>query len=447
MTPLLTLLAPGEPMAERGRNVVLIDDQWYAEDLFAKASAPPEAGTGVEAVERDGRPGFMLSQAQRDSLAAVTSSTARMLFFVSTDTDVKTLMPVAQNCSAARFLVHSTTDKSAIDALNAAGVSFDIYRDFKQSRAQWELGVLTNDSGFDRRTFIADCRRRGIRTVCLQEAVNVDFDGAQMRLRWADIALLQGPHALQYLERDLCFLTGNPRFDDYAALPAPEKPLVLINCNFMFGLSYLERAREWVEHAIHAAESLDLPYKITVHPRDETNLEGLDHVQPSGPYRVRDQLAQCSVLVSRDSSLLYEALLLDRHAVYYDPFGEKERCLREDDTGLIEKCTAPEDLRACLEQVCNTSPPQRNAERYAHAERFLFTGRDGHCDLRVLRALDTIARQPEIYATTDALEQSVFVVWLNRFLHVTLRPRIRSLPWLRALWRFGKQINMKRAGH
>lgn len=447
MTPLLTLIAPGHPLSERGRNVVILDDQWYAEDLFKKIGGGTEAGPGVEVVERGGQRGFMLSQSQRDALAAVTSCTATILFFVSTDTDVKTLMPVVQKCTEPRFIVHSTTDKSAVDALNDAGISFDTYRDFKQGQERADLGVLTNDSGFDRRAFIAGCRRKGIRTVCLQEAVNVDFEGPHKRLRWADIALLQGPHALQYLKRDVCFLTGNPRFDDYKALPFPAKPLVLINCNFIFGFSYLERAREWLDHVIRAAEALDLPYRITVHPRDETDLRGLDHVQPSGPYRVHDQLAQCSVLVSRDSSLLYEALLLDRHSVYYDPFGEKERCLREDDTGLIKKCTAPEDLRTCLERASQEAPPQQNAERFERAERFLFTGRDGKCDLRVVRALDSIVRHPDVYAASDALEQSAVVVWLNHFLHVTLRPRIRRLSWLRALWRVGKRINMKRTGH
>ncbi len=448
MTDKLTILAPGQQdTSAGGRRLVLVDDQWYAKGLFERAAAQVEAGPGVERVERDGRSGFMLAQPHRDETSAVETCDARVLFFVSTDTDVKTLMSVAKRCPAGKFVVHSTTDQSAVNALSDGGVPFELYRDFKLGRGKADLALVTNDWGFERRAFLAGCRRHGIRTVCLQEAANVDFDGSPHRMRWADVALVQGPHALAYLHRDTSFLTGNPRFDDFGPLPMPEKSMVLINCNFIFGFGSLELARRWAEEIIHAAESLGLPYAITVHPRDETDLRGIENVQSSGAYKVRDQLAQCSVLVSRDSSLPYEALRLNRPAIYYDPFGEKELCLREDDTGFIEKCTAPDELRACLAKVVEKPPPQQMGEQFDRANQYLFTSGDGHCDLRVIRALQAIAGDPGLYPGSDALTQASVSIFLNRFLHVTLRPRLREITWLRALWRAAKRLKMKLSGH
>ena len=447
MTKLLTLLAPGRPLPESGKTLVLIDGQWYAEDLFTKAAERILAGAGVDVVERGGRSGFMLSQEEQDALARVEACDARVLFFVSTDTEVKTLMPVAQKCSGPTFIVHSTTDRSAIEALNAAVVPFEIYPSFKLRSSGAQLAVLTYDSGFERRAFVGACRRNGIRTVCLQEATNVDFDGPPYRMRWADIALVQGPHALQYLDRDAYFLTGNPRFDEFQPLPPPAQPLVLINCNFIFGLAFLEWARPWTEQVIRASESLGLAYRITVHPRDETDLSGIENVQPSGPYRVLEQLAQCSVLVSRDSSLPYEALRLNRRVVYYDPFGEKERCLREDDTGFIDKCTNANELAAYIEGALQNPPPLETAGQFERAIQFLFSSADGACDLRVIRALHAIVSRPDLYTDIDARKQAGPIIAINRFLHITLRPRIRRITLLRRIWRALKWLKMKSFGY
>ncbi len=447
MTNLLTLLAPGRPLPESGRTLVLVDGQWYAEDLFAKAAERVVAGAEVDVVERQGRSGFMLSPESQGALTRVDSCDARVLFFVSTDTEVKTLMPIAQKCSEPTFVVHSTTDRSAIEALNAVAVPFEIFRSFKLRSSGARLAVLTYDSGFENRAFVGACRLNGIRTVCLQEATNVDFEGPPYRMRWADIALVQGPHALQYLARDVCFLTGNPRFDEFQPLPPPDEPLVLINCNFIFGLAFLEWARPWTEHVIRACESLGLPYRITVHPRDETDLSGLEHVQPSGAYKVREQLAECSVLVSRDSSLPYEALRLNRRVVYYDPFGEKERCLREDNTGFIDKCTDANELAACIERAVKKPPPLDTPGQFDRANQFLFTSADGACQLRVIRALHAIVNYPDLYTVTDARKQAAPIIVINRFLHVTLRPKLRRITPLRRFWRALKWLKMKLFGY
>ena len=132
------------------------------------------------------------------------------------------------------------------------------------------------------------------------------------------------------------------------------------------------------------------------------------------------------IIASRDSSLPYEALLLNRHAIYFDPFDEKELTLREDDTGLIEKCFSYEELTACLKSSKKKPAPADKPEVLHHAQQYLFTSCTNESYTRVVRALHTIASDPDLYATTDARTVSLLSIKLNAFLHVWLRPRIRA---------------------
>lgn len=439
----LSLIAPGTKPPTRGHTLVLLDGQWYAEKLFEKSAQQVVAHDGVETIEREGRRGFMLCQPAQNDLSRIESCEARLLLFVTTDTDVKTLAPVASRCSDVLFLVHSTVDNSGYEALNVEGFDWKPYHSREIKAYEADLALVTNDWGHERRGFLHACRAQGLPSICLQEATNVDFDGPPYRMRWADIALIQGPHALRYLQREVSFLAGNPRFDQFEPAPMPPTPMVLINCNFIFGLSYLDRARDWLEQCVRAATNNGFRYAITVHPRDETDLTGFDHVMPSGAYRVRDQLEQCTVLVSRDSSLPYEALLLNRHAIYYDPFGEKELTLREDDTGLIEKCFSYEELTTCLGSVSQKPAPADTPDVLHDAQQYLFTSCTNDSYTRVIRALHTIAGAPDLYKTSDAHKASLLSIKFDVILHVWLRPRIRTFSGLRSIWRAGKALKLK----
>lgn len=429
-------------MASSGPSLVLTDAQWYPEIHFQKAARRVDAGEGVSRSKRDGATGFNLDADVAQQLDDLSKCDAAVAFFVGTDTDVKTVAPIARRCAKAVFLLSPAADPSARTALETEGFKPTAPGHALDSA---DLALVTNDWTPERRAFIRDCRGRGVPTVCLQEATNVDFDGPPHRMQWADVPFAQGPHALQYLDRGLYFLTGNPRFDSLRPVPFPEKPLVLINCNFIFGLSPVEGGRAWLDQVLEAVTALDLPYRITVHPRDDSDLAGLDHVMASGAYKVGDQLGECTILVSRDSSLPYEALMLNRHAIYFDPFHEKERCLREDDTGFIKKCSSSGELRAALEK-CLTAPPPAERSEIRQACQFLFTGRDGQADLRVARALHAIAANPKLYRTDDARAASALSIATDALLHARLRPALRRIKPLRSIWRVAKGIKLRVLG-
>jgi len=280
-------------------------------------------------------------------------------------------------------------------------------------------------------------------TLSLQEAVNVDFDGSPQRMRWADSVCLSGPQALRYLAREVSFLTGNPRFDGYTPMPPPTNTLVLINCNFILGIGG-ERGPAWMDQVVGAVRGLGLDYRITKHPRDDTDLSNYSNVTPSGAYKVRDQLAVCSVLVSRDSSLPYEALLTGRPVIYFDPFHEKERTLREDDSGLIQKCDTIEGLCDALHAAIRLSALSAHGEATDDPYTFLFTEPGVGATERVVTALHALTRWPDCYRTADALEELGTRAALRDWAELRLRPRLRRIGPLRQLWRAARRMGGRR---
>jgi hypothetical protein len=345
---------------------------------------------------------------------------------------VKTIAPIARVCREAHILVHPALDDSAATSLDQEGLAYTTYRP-GGAPPHADVALLNADWNPQHRDIVKRCRRAEIPTLVLQEAVNVDFDGPLRRMRWADAVAITGAQTVRYLARDVMFLTGNPRFDAPGPASAPDSDRVLINCNFMLGFGG-EWGGKWLDLAVEAVRESGRDYVITRHPRDDTDLSGVENVLDSGAYRVRDQLAACGVLVSRDSSLPYEALLSNRPVIYFDPFGEKERTLREDSTGLILKCATKDELVAALRTI-TTSPPPHAMPDAEIAFASLFTSVDGASHRRVLAALNAMASNPEAYRTRDACCETGPASAIRDTIDLRIRPRLRRIPFLRVAWR------------
>jgi hypothetical protein len=361
---------------------------------------------------------------------------AHVLFFATDDTHVNTMLRIARHCPKHTILVHETLDLHARGALDRVGVEYTVHRGAMPEFEFADIAVLGNDVGWEERLFILRCRKRGIPTVSLQEATNVDFDGPPWRMQWTDMTFVQGTYALRRHRRQLMVLTGNPRFDDVSPIPLPEQPRVLINCNFTFGIGNAW-GRAWLDQVIDTAKALGIPYAVTVHPRDETDLTGVEHVLPSNAFKVHEQLAASTILVSRDSSLPYEAALMGRHAVYYNPFHEPEYWLNHDDTGLIRQCDSPEGLSEVLSELVARPARSEDAD---DALREIFTGIDGTNHLRVVQGLEVVLRHGDDWKPRDARAHGYGYTWLQMQLQNVWRPRLRKLTPLRVVWKASKWL-------
>ncbi|MBN4046687.1 hypothetical protein JYT90_00030 [bacterium AH-315-P07] len=426
----LTILGPGDPVPDHGDSVLLIDDQTYSKASMDSLAEGIVCGASIVADES----GYRLNDSARDALRSIDSVRGHVLFFATDDTHVRTFLRIAPHCDRSTFVVHWSLDLGARAALEKEGVSYVVHGRGMDCLREADIALIGNDNGKEERLFIHHCRRNGVGVVCLQEAVNMDFEGPVMR--WGDRNFIGGTHALGYHARKLSVLTGNPRYDDIRREDLREAPYVLINCNFTFGVAS-GWARAWLDQAIEAARLAGADYRITVHPRDRTDLSGVEHVMDSGAFLVRDQIAGSYVLVSRDSSLPYEALLANRHVVYFNPFRERERCLNEDETGLISKCDTVERLSEILTSLVSKPLPLGSDTGMSGMFQHYFTGIDGSNYLRVVRGLQ-IFLDHDYFGEGDAQVDSYGVAWSRVWVQNVFRAQLRKVGWLRSMWQFFK---------
>lgn len=421
----LHILAPGDPRTPGEDALVLVDRQPCPAAEADRLADRIVTGPGIERV--DG------AYSLRSEDAAPKRIPGHVLFFAVDDTHVNTFMRIAPHCESYTFVVQFSLDLNARARLLELGIPYRPHNPFMPEFQHASAALLGSDNGPEARLFVQHCRRNGIPTVCLQEAVNIDFAAGDTRMRWPDTACVGGLQSLRYLQRQVAFLTGNPRYDDLSPKPLPEMPYLLINCNFTFGFG-VEWSRAWLDEVIATADSLGFEYRITRHPRDETDITSIEHILPSNAFVVHEHLAGCWAIVSRDSSLPYEAILLDRHAVYYNPFQEPERCLREDDSGFIHKCASPAELRDTLSELRQRPTPgiQKDLPPSLQA---LYTANDGASHARVAAALHSVVEHRDLYRTEDARREPYLTAWLRVIGRNLLGTRLRRITWLRNAYR------------
>ena len=109
----LTILGPGDVLRNGSPGVVLMDDQWYAQDLFTKYHERLELAPGVEPFQKGSQLGFRLTQERREELDQLNVAQAHVLFYVSNDTHVKTCAPIARRCQSFTFIVPAVADSGA----------------------------------------------------------------------------------------------------------------------------------------------------------------------------------------------------------------------------------------------------------------------------------------------------------------------------------------------
>jgi|GEM_PF-5529609 len=171
-------------------------------------------------------------------------------------------------------------------------------------------------------------------------------------------------HPLPYRMSDHLFLPGAYHTRIYAKVPHtvvglpnmralygekcvfPPAPRALINCNFSYGV-LLESREEFLSSAIGACEDIGLAYSITQHPADDADLSGL----PVSRQTVYDDMRQCSLLISRFSTCILEALALGKPVIYHNPHGEKFPRFQEDPRGAFPVTRNREALAAALRKT------------------------------------------------------------------------------------------------
>jgi hypothetical protein len=268
--------------------------------------------------------------------------------------------------------------------------------------------VVANDWGPLERYWTGMYRRRGRPSICLQESV-IHFGDSSRRMEWCDYPLVQGPHSILPLRRQLVFLTGNPRYQDLRPTPREVRKLALVNSNFTYGLHEGVRA-QWIDDVVSACREAGYEYLISQHPRDRGDLTGYNRVS-SHAGAVHGQLRAHAVLITRFSSLIHEAIALGRPVIYYNPHGEDMHYDFEPDGRHLQLVRDRRGVIAALEVVADLGPRAEEGDGFyeRYAARHFGPG-DGQASRRIaeaVRVIGKVGRSMQQGRTIDPLGTSV----------------------------------------
>lgn len=274
----------------------------------------------------------------------------KFCFFASNDTIMRSFKSVINYLDPSEYEVFCRGNENALEAarklnINATEIKFTIPNPEKYS-----LLILGNDWGPLEQKINLDFISKKVNTVCIQES-SIDFNPIDGRMRNCSFPVFQGIATLENLDlrSRITAVIGNPRFEQLTPSPMPTQRKALINVNFTYGV-FEEYRNIWVNDIVSVCRDMNYDYVLSQHPRDKGNFEGFN-VLKSNPLLVHDSIRDCSVLISRFSALLTEAICLGRPCIYYNPHGENMHYKFRPDNKMFFYATNKDELEVSLREI------------------------------------------------------------------------------------------------
>ena len=212
--------------------------------------------------------------------------------------------------------------------------------------------VVMNDWGEEYRQYVDAANELGVPTFAKVEGVqdfaddDVHWDRkAYQRAGWV---LAQGSNDVAALPGRDTIVVSNNRLEEIWLGPerTPGPPLVVVNLNFTYGV--LEDARDmWISSVAEACERVRVPYLVSLHPAERDRFAGR---YPVATVPMRHLLTEASVLVSRFSTVPFEAMARGVPFVYHNPHGETVPTFTNPD-GAFDVTTSASELADALEDA------------------------------------------------------------------------------------------------
>lgn len=247
----------------------------------------------------------------------------RAVLYAQSDTLANSMLMVSKALSSGEyaFFTPNHSDEGAADFFRKKSIPFTVYSYSALKMFKPNVFLLLNDWSKEPQRIMAHCRWLGIPTICLQESI-IDFGDHFKRMQHADYVFVQGVQTINDLNRSHYFITGNPRYEAIRITGSGGTNRAFINCNFTYKI--FENVREsWLRSIIETLEELNMDYFISQHPRDTANLSKYKNVERSSSEKVHAQISESRIVITRFSSLIHEALVLEKPVIYYNPHGEK----------------------------------------------------------------------------------------------------------------------------
>jgi len=190
-----------------------------------------------------------------------------------------------------------------------------------------------------------------------QDFWDADTPDARKPYRNLDLVLCQGRFDADALTGRDTAIVGSTRLERlwWAPPVVPRQPLAVINLNFVYGVNTTDRDL-WLDTAIEGCEAAGIPYVVSVHPAERTRLK-TDRVTRIAAARL---LPHATVLISRFSTLPFEAMARGVPFVYHNPHGETVKTFAEP-MGAFEITLDAAGLRGAVQG--NSEPGHANRAR------------------------------------------------------------------------------------
>ena len=292
-------------------------------------------------------------------------------FLASNDTHVSFMLEIAKHFENVIFFIPSIKNKSegAAELLNRHNQPF-IEIPYDAQEDSFELphnihGVLTAADWTSE--FLALRRvlkHRNIPIIALQEGPQDwhlrfrqnDKIVIPNHYRNADISIMQGATSFLAARPSQGTIIGNPKVNKFTPVQLPDTPSILINLNFSYIKTkpdYETHGQAWLKDILSVMASEKIDYRISQHPRDEVPCDDNNLIK-SNASKIKDQLISSTIIITRFSSVIFEALALGRHVIYYNPHGEPMPYLQGLTSDCVKLATSPADLKSaikdCLKQ-------------------------------------------------------------------------------------------------
>jgi hypothetical protein len=182
------------------------------------------------------------------------------------------------------------------------------------------------------RPLIKKAKEKGIVTIGMVDGIedfeDSDYNVDRTAYQIVEYVLAVGRNDLKFLQNKLnkCFVIGLPKMYHLynELLTIPSKDRVMINLNFTYG-TFVEERDRWLGEILEACKRVGIEYIISQHHADHGDLTGL-HVSKDDVY---ETMRQSTIVISRFSTVLSEALALGKRVIYHNPHGETVKLYKE----------------------------------------------------------------------------------------------------------------------
>jgi len=259
---------------------------------------------------------------------------------------------------------------------SALGRYTDSFVQFDPAAVGAAAAIVTLNDWGALRELIAQANDQGIPTFAKVEGAQDfdDIDTGRVRTpyRTVSIVLAQGSNDSRALRDRRVEIVGSSRLEDlWNGPPADRSDWALVNLNFTFNVQLDHRDR-WIRSACEGVRKAELDGFISVHPSEHSRHLGLPIL--SKPFR--HEIRRTGVLISRFSTVPFEAMALGVPFVYHNPHGEKVPTF-SDPRGAFCVTRSVAELSGALRDVMRgpTSSTRRSSEAFFREQVDIEPGR------------------------------------------------------------------------